>query len=377
MAFLILFIIPALIALGFLIFGNRRVILWEFLAHMGAQALVAGASIGIMYFANTHDTEVWNGRVTNKQRNVVSCRHSYPCNCRSVSCGDDCETTICDTCYLHAYDVDWDVSGSVGDSWTIDHVGWDSQGLTEPPRWTTTKIGEPTSSTHSYTNYIKGSPDTLFRRTTAYEQYKGTIPAYPIRVYDYWHLDRVVVDGVAIADIRQWNEAISHVNAELGAKKEVNIVMVIVRDRSPEWFYALERDWLGGKKNDVVAVVSSDPKGSISWVNIMAWTKNEMVKVRLRDDLQALGNIDQLPKVLPILHDAVNQFYVRRSMDEFKYLRSSITPTPLGWVISLIVGVLISVGLGIVFYVNETFTPEDDAPTGRDRSPYASRRYET
>lgn len=31
MAFLILFIIPALIALGFLIFGNRRVTLWEFL----------------------------------------------------------------------------------------------------------------------------------------------------------------------------------------------------------------------------------------------------------------------------------------------------------------------------------------------------------
>src|SRR3972149_2325862 len=98
MIFLILFLIPALIALGFLIFGGRRTTFWEFLAHLGAQAAVAGVSIGICYYANTSDTEVWNAKVVSKNHARVSCSHSYPCNCREVDCGEDCTMTVCDTC---------------------------------------------------------------------------------------------------------------------------------------------------------------------------------------------------------------------------------------------------------------------------------------
>lgn len=370
MVFLALFAIPALVALGFLIFGGKRVTLWEFLAHMGAQAAVAGASIGIMYFANTYDREIWNGRVASKKQVTVSCSHSYSCNCSTDSDGNE----TCSTCYEHLWDYDWMAYTTLGESIEIDRV--DRQGVDEPARWTDTRIGEPTAVKHHYVNYIKGSPDTLFRRTTEYAQYKGTVPAYPAGIYDYWHLNRVVADGVALTDLARWNVALSELNANLGAPKEVNIVLVVVRDRSPEWFYALEREWLGGKKNDVISVVSTDPKGSISWVNVMAWTKNEMVKVRLRDDLSALGNIDQIEEVLAVLQQDIAQFYVRRSMDDFKYLRASITPTTLGWVISLIVGVLASVGIGIAFYMNETFTPEDSEPVGGSARPsYARGRY--
>lgn len=358
MAFLILFGIPALIALGFLIFGNRNVTLWEFLAHLGAQAIVAGASIGIIYYANTSDTEVWNGVITGKARVEVHCRHAYPCNCRTVSCGDDCSTIICDTCYFHSYDVDWDVKDSLGEGWSIATIDW--QGLKEPPRWTKTTVGEPTSSKHGYTNYLKAAPDSLFRRTTDYKQYKGTIPAYPQSIYDYWHLDRIVCDGVAVTDVRKWNDRLSEINSELGARKQCNVLVVIVRDRSPDWFYALEHDWIGGKKNDIITVVGADAKGSISWVNVMALTKNEMVKVKLRDDIQALGNIDSMDKVMTILRDGITAYYVRRPMEDFAYLRSCITPSVTEWIISLIIGTIISIGLGVFFLMNETFTPEDN-----------------
>jgi hypothetical protein len=359
--FLAVFGVPSLIALGFLIFGGRRVTLWEFLAHLGAQAAVAGAACGITYYAATYDNEVWNGRVSDKKRVTVPCSHSYSCNCTTDSEGN----TTCDTCYEHWCDYDWMVYTTNGESIEINRV--DRQGEDEPSRWTVTKMGEPTAVRHHYTNYIKAAPDTLFRRAAEYEKYKGTVPTYPIKVYDYWHLDRVIADGVALADVRQWNEAFSQLNAELGARKQANVVFVIVRDRAPEWFYALEHSWLGGKKNDVIVVVSADPKGSISWVSVMAWTKNEMVKVRLRDDLQALGNIDKLAEVLKIVHEDVSQFYVRRSMDEFKYLRACITPSTTAWVVSLIVAVLIAIGLGILFYMHETFTPEDHGPSQRWR----------
>mgnify|MGYP006897338188 CR=1 FL=1 len=40
-------------------------------------------------------------------------------------------------------------------------------------------------------------------------------------------------------------------------------------------------------------------------------------------------------------------------MKEFAYLKSNITPTMTQWVVSMIVGLLVSVGLGVFFVKNE------------------------
>src|SRR4051812_22989724 len=74
---------------------------------------VAGAILAFSIFGQTMDEEVWNGHVTSKEQVRVSCSHSYSCNCRQ-SCtssgkgGQSC-TTVCDTCYEHSNDYDWDL----------------------------------------------------------------------------------------------------------------------------------------------------------------------------------------------------------------------------------------------------------------------------
>ncbi len=74
------------------------------------------------------DVEIWNGEVTKKQRTLVSCSHSYQCNCRQTCSGSGSNqscTQICDTCYEHSNDWDWDVSSTAG-NFTIDRI--DRQG---------------------------------------------------------------------------------------------------------------------------------------------------------------------------------------------------------------------------------------------------------
>ena len=81
MILLAMLILPTLVALGFLIFGDKQVSLKEFLTQILVQTvLMACVAYGISC-ENTHDTEILNGRVSKKAREVVSCEHSYSCNC--------------------------------------------------------------------------------------------------------------------------------------------------------------------------------------------------------------------------------------------------------------------------------------------------------
>jgi hypothetical protein len=356
-AFLVLFLIPGLIALGFLIFGGRKVTLKEFGVQLAAQAVVAAISAAVIYWSDTADTEVWNGRITSKEHQHVSCRHSYDCHCHEVCSGSGKNRSCyehCDTCYEHSYDVEWTAQSTVG-SYDIDTV--DRQGLVEPPRWTAIIVGEPAAKTHGYTSYIKAAPDSLFRRDGDYKQFDGTLPEYPGKVFDYYRINRLVQVGANLPDATDWNKDLSEANADLGARKQVNIVFVAVSGKPREWFYALEKHWLGGKKNDVVVVADVDD-GALQWVQVMAWTSNEMVRVRLRDDLMGLKTLDRAGAMKAIRED-VDQFFVRKPMAEFKYLEASITPSETEWTVSLIIGMLVAFGIGWFMVVNDVFQEED------------------
>lgn len=362
--FLIVLGVPLVVAAGAFIFLDG--ITWkEFGLIILAQAIIAGSSAGIVSCANTHDVEVWNGRVASKERNTVSCSHSYPCNCRQTCTGSgknqSCSTT-CDTCYEHFWDYDWDVHTTNGELITIERV--DRQGVHEPPRFTRVKIGEPTSIEHSYVNYVKAAPDSLFRHQGLTEKYAGQIPKYPDKVWDYYHVSHLVEVGVwdkvqvSVPNPRAWNEGLAELNADLGARKQVNIIVVIVGDVPQEYFYALEEAWIGGKKNDAILVVSVE-RGTMKprWASVMAWTSSELFKVKLRDDIMALPSIDHEP-VLKILRTDVGTHYVRKPMKEFEYLSAQIKPSVTQWVLTLILGLAIGIGLIIYFQANDPFGDE-------------------
>jgi hypothetical protein len=352
MVFLVLLAVPVLLALAGWVL-TKQVSGKEVACMVGVGVVVAAVSAIFVSCANTHDVEVWNGRVTSKAQETVSCSHSYPCNCHEVCSGGknpSC-STVCDTCYEHSHDYDWAVYTSTGEEIDIDRI--DSQGVNEPPRWTAVRIGEPVSTTHSYTNYIKASPDSLFRHQGIKDKYQGHIPAYPGNIYDYYRLNRLVLAGAVVGDSGAWNSQLSELNADLGAAKQVNIIVVLTNE-PPEYFYALEESWIGGKKNDVILVVGLNGDKSPAWAEVMAWTTNQLFKVKLRDDImdeKAIG----VENVITALRTNITKYHQRKPMSDFEYLKSAITPTATQWAVSLMIVFLISLGMLIYFYMEDPF----------------------
>lgn len=352
MILLTMLIIPTLVALGFFLVGGKKVTLIEFGGQMLVQVLAMSLVAWGISSMNTSDTEVINGRVTGKERQRVHCRHSYQCNCYNSCSGSGKNRSchrVCSTCYEHSYDVDWDVHSTIG-TFGINTI--DRQGLNEPPRYTSTKIGEPVARTESYTNYVKGSPDSLFRHQGLVEKYKDKLPAYPLDVYDYWHLNRLVAVGVTVPDASQWNKDLEEINADVGPAKQANVVIVLVKNQPGDYFEALEQHWIGSKKNDVTVVISVDDAQTIQWVQVMAWTKDKMAEVVVADAIRKIGILDRV-QIIQSIKGSVISSYVRKPMKDFEYLASTITPSIGQWVFAMIFSLVLSIGIGMFILKND------------------------
>lgn len=361
MIFLIILIIPfIIIGIGFMLPGKkigtgrfggitRKITFKEFLILLATSIIIAGISAAIIYYQNVTYTEVYNGLVIKKEREQVSCRHSYDCNCHTSCSGsgkDRSCTEYCDTCYEHSHDYDYNVYNSIGEVFNIKTI--DRQGINIPPRFSSIKIGEPTSSKHSYENYIKATSGNLFRKQ-GMENNKYQIPQYPQNIYDYYKYDRIINTGINIPNIQKYQYQLSEINGRLGPLKQCNIIFVFVKNQNPKYFYALEQAWEGGNKNDIITIINVDNENKIQWVNILALVDNDLFRIKLRDEILSIQTLD-MEKILPITEKITKEFYKRKRMRNFDYLKYSIIPTESQLIISIIINSLICLGLTILFY---------------------------
>jgi hypothetical protein len=245
---ILLFLVPVAFAvIAFL--ATDRICWREFLCVLGAVLVVNTAGYFLSFVGATRDVELLNGEVTSKNREKVSCEHSYQCNCRQTCTGtpphQTCHQT-CDTCYEHSHDYDWVVHTTVSDV-EINRV--DRQGVSEPPRFTAVVIGEPITIENGYTNYIKAAPGSVLRMEGVAKDFPGLLPSYP-RVYDYYRVNPTM--GVRVAIPQQLVDQVRKFNADFGPAKQVNFMVVAVASPNPGYLHALEEAWLGGKKNDLI-----------------------------------------------------------------------------------------------------------------------------
>ena len=150
---------------------------------------------------------------------------------------------------------------------------------------------------------------------------------------------------VSVPDAAAWNKDLAELNADMGSMRQVNVVVVLARGKSRDWFKTLERHWIGGKKNDAVIVICLNSDDTIAWVESMAWTDRAYFRVRLRDDIQSIGKLDRVA-IFGAIRADVAEYYKRKPMSDFAYLRASITPSAteyfVGLFFSLLVAVLLS-----------------------------------
>lgn len=305
--------------------------------------LCAGAAICIFFSvlvlimngsvkkAKGGDTMVLNGFVTKKEKNHVSCGHSYSCNCRMVQTGK-IYTTRCDTCYEHSYDVDWSVRATIGG---VNIEREDRQGLIEPKRYKEAYIGEPFSVEKSYFNYIKASPLTVF---SDFDLYKDIpIPSHP-RVYDYYKV-RHVIDWKSRykGGIEGINNMLTEKLKRSSDKAKAN-VLVIFHNSGSKFNEAMKTRNLGGRINDLIVLINADKDGKIEDVFVYSWSKADIVNIKTRDDILDLGilNEENNKKLVDIIDTILVKYYKHRSIEEFKYLEENIQYPTWYYVISFV-----------------------------------------
>jgi hypothetical protein len=316
----------------------------EVLTIIAINSTIVGVSLALGYHVDSKDIEILNGEVVKKHIDEVSCSHSYPCNCRNVSCGKNCNTTKCDTCYLHNHDWDYVVDTNVGNL-KIDRI--DSQGSKVPPRYNSVKIGEPASIEHPFTNYIKAVPDSLFN-TLEMKNSDIVVPNYP-NVFDYYRISRVILDGniTRTPEVDKLDSYLSQSLKKLGPDKEVNIIVVLT-DKGDEFFRALEFSWLGGKQNDVVLVIGLE-NDEIKYANSFGFSSDNLIFTRLSSDIKDLKKFSA-DSISEVLESDIRNFFHRKSMEEYAYLKDSIEPPfwviVFSWIISFFGTLIATIFLG-------------------------------
>ena len=283
-------------------------------------------------YGTAHDTEIWNGQVTNKHSEHVSCEHEYICG---QTCSGSGKTRSCHPkyCHEHSYDVSWFVNTSVGDV-QIDRI--DRRGLDEPPRFTSTVIGEPASSENYYENRLLLDENSLFNRSKALVG-KYQIPQYPV-VYDYYRIVRVFNDTKL--DTKNWNAILNDRLKVDGSVLQLNIV-VFVTNNPENYADAVFAAWKGGKKNDVLIVIGNQD-GKVKWLRSTSYAKgigNELLHSQLLVSFTGDPINDEL---LSNMYGKVQKYYKRYTIEQFEKMVHIVPKYP--WGVYLIV-LLLSTGI--------------------------------
>ncbi len=286
-------------------------------------AVLISLSASMLYsigsFNLTEDQEIWNGKITEKIREKVSCEHGYRCNCSSSGSIESCST-----CYKHGYDIDWILHTTAGDI-AISRV--DYQGLNTPPVWEKAYLSEPASIIKHYQNYIQAVPSSLFNDENfeIEERFKALIPSYPIYTHGVYHLNHVIAVDVYRVDTPRWNDMMAEMLKKLSPQKEVNVLVVFVNTQDPAYLQSLQKTWSNGNKNDVILVIGSTHYPDIDWVDVISWTPSELFKVKLRDEISAIGKIDPA-LIIPAIEKRVIQSFIRLQMSHYEHLINEIVP---------------------------------------------------
>lgn len=317
----IAFIVPAILKLFF----KHEIKPIEWGIHTAVSVVIAI----VIPFAFVHiagyDTQVFNGYVTEKERVYNPRQESYSCNPHTVTDSKGNSSTVYDTCYRTIPEWDYVVRSTVGNT-KISRI--DIDGKRTPERFKEVVIGEPFAQESMFLNYLKLSDTTLFKEMVDKDnKYVDKIPDYPA-VYDYYRMDRVISYNNVGIDNKKLNNMLNDYLKNNGSVYQVNIIPVFVSDdTSVDFFYALQANWIGGKKNDIITVVQLNKDKSVGWVKVMSRADTEVFNTSLEMDLQNIKDFSE-EKYITVLNENLKSRYKRVDFEKkYSFLESDFNPT--------------------------------------------------
>lgn len=329
---------------------------------MIAQTLIPVVLVFCVYqlgkYGQMSDVEIWNGEVVSKHRDHGTYLRSYSCHCTTNSDGN----RRCQICYERHYTVDWYLETTVGRIGLayLDRTSRSVYSAPDPEQYVRAYEGEACSVERSYVNYIKAVPESIFNFAQAdtFDSFAPLIPQYP-RVHDYYKINRVLDIGVNIPNIDQLNEHLSNHLRTIGHSKQANIIVIFVNTPNQMYRHALEKAWLGGKKNDIIVMIGTSNYPNIDWVDTITLGHNEgnsLLTVEMRDNIMALNTLEDGIRVIDVIADTVVQRFDRKPMEDYAYLKDEIEPPTWIIIFAFILGVGGSIGLSILFHRVDAFS---------------------
>lgn len=270
---------------------SKKIVLWEWLAGGALAFVMAGIFHLAASFGATSDIETWSGHIVKTVFYPEWVEEYQQMHTRQVPCGTDSNgntrytTEVYYTTEHTTHYEYWECYSNIDSSILIfkevhENIAKIFGNLaTEKPYKSGFDYGDPNiyvsynkdkkeffpiTDKHHFSNKIRATPTTF------------SFPKVPqnIFVYSYpensnpFQSDRLVGTASKYIDRLTFDR----LNARLGPRKKVNLILVGFSNRDSMTAQWQEAAWLRGKKNDVVITFSHGQDGQLQWVKAFGWT---------------------------------------------------------------------------------------------------------
>lgn len=369
-------LIPLVIG-GYLLMTHKEMVLKEFGIQVGLTVVFVFGIYTLMFSVTTDlvDDEQWNGVVT-KAKYYEGYEYEYDCSYESCTGSGENETcvTIPQTCESWK-SPDWIGYSTVGQFYISksqyrkysNRFGHTEQDIYHGDQTTSSRLkGEgdewtsivndlfPVSLTKSYENLVVAANANVLNVKASEADIKmlkkeGKLKEYPTKYKNSFGIPKQhrVIDTTGTINVSDWESKLDIVASKIGHTRQANPIIYIT-DEGQDFKYILEAYWKGAKKNDIILILGVSG-GEVVWSDAIAWTNNTDFFVEIQNvpdfEIQS-GMITGA-----ILMSKVNQFYIRKPMKEFDYLKENIT---LDWTWQLLIFIM-NLGLsGMFLYISLT-----------------------
>lgn len=206
----------------------------------------------------------------------------------------------------------------------------------------------PVTTRHSYENRVQASKKSLFHFVELNESEIKDYGLYELpEIYSYYKMLYISGNGPSYM---QASKKLENLNAALGRKKQVQMRILVFQNQPVEAGLRQESYWQGGNKNEFTVCIGVDKDYNVKWSHVISWTEEELLKIKVRDQVRSMGKLD-LEKVVDNMATEVEKSFVRKSFKDFSYIQIDIP----NWVsiLSFFLCVLVTVGIDYWAIINE------------------------
>lgn len=296
--------------------------------------------------------EHWNGRISAKVHDSQGCCHCHQ-ECRSRDSDGHCTMWVTEC--AHSRDYYWDLQTNIGKTITIESCEPNPRRV--PQVWEQAKVGEPVAVENIYTNYLLADKESLM--TPAAESYLDNVLPFP-EIHTFYKVDRVISDGPSIPS--GWQDQLDEMNADLGPRYQIDLLVYLTEEDSPDFADAVKAKWLYGPKNAVTVILGVEGD-TIKWSRVVTLSQVEQLKIEIRDSLPGKQLAD--PEILSFIRNEVKTQYHRTPMAEYDYLATAVQPTTRQLVVLFILDFLLTLAIAFLMHVYDFFGDEGFNPYRR------------